>query len=783
MAVIGALMVLGTWGPAARSAMPEDEEPSQKICEQTVGSFVLVSYHLKKSGRPYIDGSGSDFGQRSVLQDILNHNTMDAAGVILSDRGEVFTVEKEPAHWEIIDHITIKGPDGTVVAAQADRLLVNAPGRILRIEGGLPAGWKPLEFADCGPITPETKLFAVAMGSSEYCHMYVGSCRYAYHWSGVTEGSDSLRISGTFHPAVLCDEQGRPVGVACTGAVDLNPERPIWRGSDILSDPGVSDEQIRQLERRISDEFGKSIYEVRIMPRLDSQEDDEFDYDIPYRFRGRYPGRGAGRERIVFALGFAADKLLIPEALPKDLVARIDTITVMVNDEDVAARFVGVLQDYAGTVIELEKGKLPQTTAFLAERRLSRIEPFWAVCAQDLAGKDVRTEFSRWIDKQQGYADLWYRTTERPIPEGSWLLDRNGRLVGFYADARHESDRLEPYLLGLNRDDYGPYGPSYSMRSRFVTMVGSGIRRGYASNTCLIDAAEMAQILGDVSAHCDPHIRHMDKDEQKRRVWLGVEYTAPDKEMIKQMDLREPTQDGRIGLMVNRIYESSPAAAMGLTEGDILLTIAVPGTPWPIELGADGREGYDGPDFDEADIPKEFAAMGYRMSHRRPWPSRDNYLTGLLADIGRDTTVMLRYIHGTATLEKEFTIQQAPRDMLSAGKYKNDKLGLTVKDVTYEVRAALRLKADEPAVVVTRIEQGTAAALARINLFELIRAVDGTSVDSAETFEILIAKAQQAQKDSVRLTVEWMGKTRLADLKFDAKAPAEGLLNSLLQGR
>jgi C-terminal processing protease CtpA/Prc len=252
--------------------------------------------------------------------------------------------------------------------------------------------------------------------------------------------------------------------------------------------------------------------------------------------------------------------------------------------------------------------------------------------------------------------------------------------------------------------------------------------------------------------------------------------------MIKQMNLREPTQDGRIGVLVNRIYAGSPAARMGLTEGDILLRITVPGMPWPIELAGDDRESYNVPDFGEADIPREFAAMGYQMPRRRPWPSQDNYLNRLLGEIGQGATVKLSYIHGTDTLEKEFTIQQAPRDMLSAAKYKNDKLGLTVKDVTYEVRAALRLGPDEPTIVTVKVEQGTPAALARINTYELIRAVDGVAVDNVGTFEKLITQAQEAKKDSVRVTVEWMGKTRLADLKFEARPPAD-MMNSFRRGR
>ncbi|MBP7053348.1 MAG: PDZ domain-containing protein [Phycisphaerae bacterium] len=781
-AVVGVWMVLGVCGSAAWSAPKEGDEPSQKIYEQTSGSFVVVRYHLKKSGRPHLDGDESELGQRSVLRNVLDGNTMDTIGVILSDQGEIFTSDREAAHWEVVDHITVKGPGGTVVPAKPDRLLVKTSGRILRIEGGLPTSWKPLAFAECERITPQTKFFGATLGMDRHYRLYVDSCRYGRDWVGADGGRDCLQISTMSDLAVLCNGEGSPVGVTCLDAIDLGPGEPAWRGKDILADPGVPDAQLRELERKLQEDFGKNIYEVRIMPRPDPQEDDESEYAIPYRFRSRYMQSEEGQEKTVFALGFAGSKLLIPEGLPKERVAGIDTITVLVDDAEVPARFVGVLKEYAATVIELQEGRLPRTVTFPPDGVLARMEPFWAVYARELGGKDVRTEPSRWINEEQGYKDLWYRVAERSVPDDSWLLDRHGALVGFCAQARHENVRLEPYLLGADHERFMPSGLPSFLRSRMRAVLGANMPYGYATDSRLIDATEMARILGDLSAACDPHIRHLDKDEQKRRVWLGVEYTAPDKEMIKQMGLREPTEDGQIGLMVNRIYEGSPAAALGLTEGDILLTITVPGTPWPIELRSDGSDDSGGPDIDEADIPKEFAAMGYQMPRRRPWPSRDNYLTGLLADIGQGTAVTLRYIHGVETLEKEFTIQQAPRDMLSAAKYKNEKLGLTVKDLTYEVRAALRLKPEEPAVVVTKVEQGTPAALARINAYELIRAVDGTSVDSVATLEKLIADAQQARKDSVRVTVEWMGKTRLADLKFDAKGPAGGFLNSLLQG-
>jgi hypothetical protein len=775
VAAVVAALGLGLCGRIVRAATDDDNGPSEKIYQQTAHSFVVVSFHLKKSDRPYMnDADGPEYGPGTILQRILNKNAMDVVGVILNGQGEIFTFEREPTHREVIERITVTGPDGTVLPAKADRLLTKAPGRILRIEGKLPATWQPLQFAEITDVTAQTKLFVATMGIGKYYRLYARPCEYGLNWDSGMDCGNCIRVPGVYSAGVLCNADGRPVGVTCLDEIDLGPGGPAWRGKDILADPGIPEEQQKQLEEKIAKQFAKNIYEIRIMPRPEPQEEEEIDFGR--RSRGR-SGQQAVEEVLVYGLGFADNKLLIPEALPKELAAGIDTITVKVGAEDVSARFSGVLQECAATVIELEKGKLPQTAAFPADGKVTRLEPFWAVSASELAGMDVRTECSRWVDKQQGYADQWYAAAERPLPAGSWLLDRQGRLVGFLGSARHESDRLEPYLLGREQGRYRQYRAASSMM-RARPSARAGARYGYPGDTRLFDAAEIAKMLDDLPAGYDPYIRHLDKDEQKRRVWLGVEYTAPDKEMIKQMDLREPTQDGRIGVVVNRVYPGSPAAAMGLAEGDILLKITVPGAPWPIELAGDDRESYGVPDFDEADIPKEFAAMGYQMPRRRPWPSQDNYVNRLLGEIGPGTTVKLNYIHGATTLEKEFAIQQAPRDMLSAAKYKNDKLGLTVKDVTYEVRAALRLKPDEPAIVAVKVEQGTPAALARINTYELIRAVDGVSVDNVGTFEKLITQAQEAKKESVRVTVEWMGKTRLADLKFEAKAPA-GMLNAL----
>lgn len=94
------------------------------------------------------------------------------------------------------------------------------------------------------------------------------------------------------------------------------------------------------------------------------------------------------------------------------------------------------------------------------------------------------------------------------------------------------------------------------------------------------------------------------------------------------------------------------------------------------------------------------------------------------------------------------------------------KLGLAVKDLTYEVRRGLRLEDTRHAVVISKIESGSPAEVARLKPFELITAISGAPVASAEQFASRVKSALDAGEKSVRLTVEYLGKSRLAGLEL-----------------
>jgi len=118
-------------------------------------------------------------------------------------------------------------------------------------------------------------------------------------------------------------------------------------------------------------------------------------------------------------------------------------------------------------------------------------------------------------------------------------------------------------------------------------------------------------------------------------------------------------------------------------------------------------------------------------------------------------------------------IEQAPPDVDSASKWQNRKIGLTVKDMTYEIRHALSLKDADPGVLVAKVEDGSPMTVARIYPNEIITRLDDQPLGSAKQMRELIAKASKAGRQKVRLTVLRLGKTRFADLAVTEYDPAD----------
>lgn len=771
------VFVVGTLMAADIEEEKEAREREEKIIQNTDSSFVIIHYHFKKSERPepFDDRTAQDPEKQDMLKKILAKKTLGIVGVIIKDN-EIFTIDNYILP-EVVEKITVTGPDGQTLNARQDRILSKTAGQIIHIIDPIPRGWKALNFVE-GPhvLDIKSKLYGVSLRldiDKALLNKVAEDGRFSMEGAqpirkrdNQTNVPDYFGIDCNENIKVVCDSNGAVLGVTALDKIETSKTAPAWQGSDILADVGIK----RQMgEEEIKKNFSKYLYQVMITFRPPPEEDEEYDFGRFSSFFGRSSRIGGfGKEMFAYGLAVDSDTLLLPIVMPQMLVSGIDTITVDVNGQSIPAAFSGVLKDCEATVIKLKEGKLLNVVSIDPEVTLTRIEPFWAVFARELAGKDLVVNHSRWISKVQGYENKLYRQVENNVRGGSWLLDSQGQFAGLYTRPRREYHRILPYLMG---QDFGFLDADMMSFGRIRRKLSGKWPSPLLDDEHMqiFDTSILSLIFTDLSSNYDPHIRHLSKDEQKRRVWLGVEFTGVDKEMSKQLNLSKQTQDGRIGLMINRVYPSSPASRMGLVEGDILLKLKVPDAPWPIELRSRSAIDFARPDFEDLDVPEEVEMMGYRAPRRRPWPSRDNFFTSMLKTIGEGISAQLIYIHNGEELQKEFVIEQSPRDSLSANKYKDRKLGITVKDLTYEVRTGLKLNEDDKAIVVSKVEPGTPAALARISTFELLRAVEGESISSVKDFKTAIEDAKQQGKESVRVTVEWMGKTRLTDLKFEAK--------------
>ena len=83
-----------------------------------------------------------------------------------------------------------------------------------------------------GELTAETKLYAASIGVGKYYHIYVRGCEYGLNWDNSMDCGHCLRVPGVYSAGVLCNADGKPVGVTCLDEISLGAaSAPLWPAS------------------------------------------------------------------------------------------------------------------------------------------------------------------------------------------------------------------------------------------------------------------------------------------------------------------------------------------------------------------------------------------------------------------------------------------------------------------------------------------------------------------------------------------------------------------------
>jgi S1-C subfamily serine protease len=212
--------------------------------------------------------------------------------------------------------------------------------------------------------------------------------------------------------------------------------------------------------------------------------------------------------------------------------------------------------------------------------------------------------------------------------------------------------------------------------------------------------------------------------------------------------------------LITSVYPNSPAERLGLKPEDILLTLKAENEK-EIDLVPRRHDSYyeHYPDF-----PWDYRyGYGYRESFgsRR----RRNYFTKLLSEIGAGRTATLTFLRGGGTQTAEFVLEDAPPDQESTPKFKDERIGWTVKELTYEIRDAQKLPTDTTGVVVVDIESGSKAALAQLGYSNVVLRVNGVTIKDLDHFKSMVDGFLKGSAKTMTLKTIHLGQTRFVDVE------------------
>jgi len=216
--------------------------------------------------------------------------------------------------------------------------------------------------------------------------------------------------------------------------------------------------------------------------------------------------------------------------------------------------------------------------------------------------------------------------------------------------------------------------------------------------------------------------------------------------MYKVSDI---TNDGQTGAIVSYVYPGSPAEEAGVQPRWILLRLNIPGQPKPLEVQTSEWV------FETQEFPweqyDELPEM-YYDEIPTPWAPTENRFTRALTDLGFGTAFEAEFFADGQIVKKNFTVVESPPHYDTAPRYENDALGMTVQDMTYEVRRYFLKDPEEEGIVISKVQPGSLASVAGVKPHEIITTVNDKPVYSAKDFEDLIADQTNLRLHVMRMT-------------------------------
>lgn len=771
------------------SAKEQDISFSKKEIKSLGNHFALVRLYFKRNEK---DASNENmfmeerYSPGDKYEHFIDMKTPATVGAICIGPG-LFLAIDEVIEKEYVDRIELDDMQGGKTAAQFHGIMTKANGMLLKAENTTALKTKPIPFAPIvSPLPEKTILYEVALTEKNLNYFFrVGKIARQTFVSHDGEKGSALLTSvhssanpemmsyyqrysvGAMSesPSLLLNVKKKAVGIALAALLpEQSKNAPLWRGDEVMADKRLATKDYQGKIDKIKNSFDKIILEGKITYRQKAEDDDEFSMSS---FNYSSMREDDMKERYVYGIPVSRELLFIPVAISREEAKKIDKIQITLGNHTIEGKFDGALKDYAAFFIRVEKDSLPYRENLLSEKPLPMIEPLWSIFPRrEFGGKRLIVSHTRFLGKTRAYKNESKPTSISDTPVGQFYVDESGTIRGLNIVQRREDETAEKLRSG---GEYGYYDSEALART--------------------ITISRLADCFNSPPAHIDKTILWLPEKQEERKMWLGVELSGIDQNLAKALGIEKQTKDGSVGMILSGIYPNSPAASLGMTIGDILLSIKEVGKETPMELENSGHYGY-------MYGRNPYYEMYQRMPGNGPsmifptWSQRTNILTQLLEAIGAGKEIELTYLNGERNeIKQKLTISEAPADFDSATKHKNKETGLTVKELTYDVRFGMKLDDEFQALIISKVEEGSPASVARVVPLEMILEIDDKPITDIDTFKAIIEEAAMTRdnegKVTLRFKLQALDKTHFADLTLEQrKGPQDPLKNvqDLLEG-
>lgn len=521
--------------------------------------------------------------------------------------------------------------------------------------------------------------------------------------------------------SVVVDESGTPITLTFGKALSVDGK---WKKSP-SEWPSVAPSAVEESLAKIKQQTDAAVLRVHLSFRSPKATDANNDI---YRY-GRNNEEENATERDVMGVAVAPDQLLILAELDQSQTARLQKITAYdATGKAIPAEFVSTYKDYGALVAK-------PSTPLAGALKLAEFDPGelkqQAILAAEIDVKgEQRVEYfdRRWLaDLKVGWRRLLFPEMPGDGPRPTFLFNQQGELIAL------PILRRDP-----NRNQYSTPEPMLLMANYLKPLISEPTSLADASNVPLSEA------------------------DEARMAWLGVELQSLTSDLARLNKVSELTKDGETGALVTYVYPNSPAAKLGITAGSILLRLYDPSTPKPIDIKADEYQ------FAENAFPWErLAELPEQYFDRvpRPWPSANTDLAKALTKAGFGKKVEIEYVRDGKTARVPLSVEISPAHYDTAKTLQHKTSGLTVRDMTFELRRYFQIDEKAPGVIISSIDAGSRASRLGLKPFEYITHVNNIEVHTVGEFEKAVADAPE-----LRLSVKRYMTGRAVTIKLDAPA-------------